>query len=290
MAVAVDESACVWRAPEPVRPAPGCRLLAPGTPRTSGPRARAPRSLRPGRSSLSSSRRPRMHDGSRPDDGHAAADERLESVEQAPGFGARGFDHARREIRPAAAERAAVRRHCRAHGVPAGRQHGHGGTQVLRLEVGIEGVGQQHDVARSPGAVSASSLRAKIVATPFRQRTTGGKARDWPRRASRARARGRAGSGAAPAVPPRGRSAAGAPRAGRAASADDGDDTDAGTRPSSRPCRRPSGIRACSLCRRRTARACRRAAARRARPARVGPTARGAASSRGRASRAARRA
>ncbi len=128
-----------------MRPAPGSGLAHQELLERQG-RARERRARCPGMEQLElvaqaeNARRLEAHDG------HAAADERLERVEQAPGFGTRGFDHARREVRPAAAERAAVGRYRRADGVPAGRQHRHGGTEVLRLEVRIEGVGQEHDV------------------------------------------------------------------------------------------------------------------------------------------------
>ena len=100
------------------------RARARGTPRTSAPRARAPRSRRPGSSSLSSSRRPRMHDGSSPTIGTPRATNGPSASSMRCGFGARLVDHAGREIRAAAAQRrapsAAAATRTR---VAAGREH-----------------------------------------------------------------------------------------------------------------------------------------------------------------------
>ena len=159
--MAVDERARVRRAPG--RGATNARPHAPGpeTPRTCRRRARRRRWSGPGRASCSSSRSPRMQDGSSPTIGTPRAANGAERVEQAPRFGARGVEHAGREIRPAAAQRAAVARRRRSHGVAAGRQHRDGGAQVLGLEIGIEGVREQHDLARRRRARAAAARRAR---------------------------------------------------------------------------------------------------------------------------------
>ena len=124
------------------------------------------------------------------DDRDAARDLRRERGAHARGLRARLLDHARREIRAAAAERPFAA--ARDLGPVAGRrEHAHGRAQVLGLEIRIECVGEQHDVARrvagagrrSPRGRGHLALAPEPIAPPARQRA----ARREPRNALRQR-------------------------------------------------------------------------------------------------------
>ena len=96
-----------------------------------------------------SSRKPRMQLGSSPITGTPRATIGRDRRDHALGLAPRLVDLADRQEGAAAAERAlrAVRGLRDVHRVAGGAQHRHGGVEVLALEVAVEGVGEQDDLA-----------------------------------------------------------------------------------------------------------------------------------------------
>ena len=226
-----------------------------------------------------------------PDDDGAALDVRRERGHDAARLGFRLVDETRGEVRAAAAQRPPWRgvgaaRPRDVHAVAGRLQHRHRRVRVLRLEVIGERVDEQHDVgaagiARRAGVPDprrnvsrrhAGSVRcAENPSQPFAEAA--------PRPGSVSRRLASHGSARRPRRPARQvRDQPLGATTGRARAA-----TGGGTRSSSSPCRRRSGIRAGSPCSSRTGRARRAPPRTRARRARAGPTARAAACWRGRA-------
>ena len=105
-----------------------------------------------------------------PDDRHAAREQRRQRRDAAFRLAARLLDQTDREEGAPAAERtaAAVRGLRQMHAVAGGGEHAERGLDVLRLEIAVEGVGEEHDRARIVGAGHARRL-APDVAAPARQ-------------------------------------------------------------------------------------------------------------------------
>src|SRR5262249_12179468 len=91
------------------------------------------------------------------EDRHAARDIGRERLERALPPLARLLDQPDREEGAATAQRplVAVLRQRRIHAVPAGGEHAAGGVEILALEITVEGVGKQHDLARRRGLLQA---------------------------------------------------------------------------------------------------------------------------------------
>ena len=87
--------------------------------------------------------------GLQPDDGNAAFEERRGGGEDAAGLGAGLLDQARRQERAPAAQRppSPSTARSRVDAIAEAGEHLDGGVQVLGLEVGVEGVGEQRDLA-----------------------------------------------------------------------------------------------------------------------------------------------
>ena len=93
-----------------------------------------------------------------PDHRDAARDIGLERRERALGLGARLLDQTDRQKRAAATQRPLrpVRRLRQMHAAAGGFEHGERGAEILRLEIAVEGVGEQHDFGgRRPSGVAA---------------------------------------------------------------------------------------------------------------------------------------
>ncbi len=86
------------------------------------------------------------------DDARAASDERRECVERAPRLFPRRVDEAGREEGAAAAKRArAALRLGPMQTVAGGAEHAFGRPEVLRLEIAVEGVAEEHEIAAVAG-------------------------------------------------------------------------------------------------------------------------------------------
>ena len=118
-----------------------------------------------------SSRKPRMQLGSSPTTGTPRATKGVERRERALGFRAR----LRRPGRPTetcgrsrAAARRAVGRLRQMHAVAGGLEHRERGVEILALEIAVEGVGEQHDLAAVVplGAPAVGSREHSPCATP----------------------------------------------------------------------------------------------------------------------------
>ena len=130
----------------------------------------APR--RPGPSTRNSSRSDNRHDGSRPTIGAPRGDVRRERLDHAARLALRLVDQAGGEIGAAAAQRAVAlrvaRRGARDRDAIARRlQHAQRRVRVLRLEVVVEGVDEQHDVRR----VDRRGLRRRAATGRCRRAT-----------------------------------------------------------------------------------------------------------------------
>src|SRR5262249_59047620 len=82
---------------------------------------------------------------------NAGSQQRGEGGDAALGLAPRLIDEPDREEGTPAAERAtvAVRRRRQVHAVAGGREHGERGGDILRLEIAIEGVGEERHLARA---------------------------------------------------------------------------------------------------------------------------------------------
>jgi hypothetical protein len=202
-----------------------------------------------GRRAANSSRRVSRQDGSRPDHGASLADSasNVRRASRAPRPPAR-----RREC-AAAAERARLGGVCgRLHRVAAGGEDADGGAEVLRLVITVEGVAEEQDLAARAGGARGLGV-VERVGHEGGQRALGrqaGQALAQPRQGRHAVAEGWPGT--APGWQG-GRGKAAAPPGGPSWEAHAGHCGPPAPRSSSWPCRRRSGIRACSPCRRRRA-------------------------------------
>ena len=128
-----------------------------------------------GRSAATSSRKVSRQDGLEADDAGAASDEGGERGERAAGLGAGLLDAAGGEEGPAAAERPAGGAGV-VEAVAGGGEHPLGGGEVPRLEVAVEGVGEEHEVAAVAGHVSGGGFGGAPRRLPDRERPGGGEA------------------------------------------------------------------------------------------------------------------
>ena len=96
------------------------------------------------------------------EDRQAASDRGAQTFQQAPGLTLRALEHADRKIGASAAQPGG-----NLHAVAGGLEYHLGRARVLRLEVAIEGVDEQHDIALRGAGV------AKVIAPPARQRPPG---------------------------------------------------------------------------------------------------------------------
>ena len=111
-----------------------------------------------------------MQLGSSPTTGMPRATQRRKRGDAALGLAPRLVDEPDREERAPAAERtrAAVHGLRQMHAVAGGGEHAERGLDVLRLEIAVEGVGEEHDPARIVGAGQPRRLAPRIAA-PARQ-------------------------------------------------------------------------------------------------------------------------
>ena len=198
---------------------------------------------------------------------------------------------------PAARKRAAAAEWTAAligqpHAIAGGSQHAQRGAQVLRFEPAIERVGkQQHLAALLRRGERGGLAVAEGVAPPDGQGTRRGKAKQaFAQPAQRGDSRLRRLASGAIARNPTAHNAAVRRSANRAASDRCGRAVPPAPRSSSSPCRRRSGIRACTPCRTRTAPSHRPPHRTPSHRRRAGRSAPGAACWRARASGASRRA
>ena len=107
-----------------------------------------------------------------PDHRHAALHERRDGGDHALRLAPRLIDPADRQERAAAAERAlrAVGGLCDVHRIAGCSQNRDGGVEVLALEIAVEGIGEEHDLAailRGPWRCLGVS---EHILAPLRQR------------------------------------------------------------------------------------------------------------------------
>ena len=294
---------CVRPACSVEREAAGLAPRAPGTPRTAAPARRPPARPAPRPIASISSRSVSRHDGSRPTMAMPASANGSSASISARGLRLGLVDHAGWRGRCGRSTGAAVaalrgRMHACSRR-PAARAPR--ATRILGLEVAVEGVDEQHHRLAPRPQQPRRVAAANIDASPHARRCRGAM-RGRQRRAERPSslspsARQRRAAVAQVQQPG---DAAGAPARSRAGGAISRSlqrvavprlVVARGTRSSSAPCRRRSGTRACSPCSstHRSSASCTASLAKRV-AGRAGPTARGAACWRGRASGAARRA
>src|SRR6202035_4360306 len=93
-------------------------------------------------------------------DGHAAGCERCERRDGALGLAARFVDEADRQERTSATQRPrrAIRWRGDMHPIAAGAQDLHGCMEIFRLEVAIESVGEENDLASTFGSPRSGKL------------------------------------------------------------------------------------------------------------------------------------
>ena len=97
---------------------------------------------------------------------NAAREIRIECGQHAFGFLARLVDQPNRKKCAAAAERARflIDRCRNMHAITGGLQHRQGGVEILTLEIAVEGIGEENDLARCSGRLAVFRVAQRYCA------------------------------------------------------------------------------------------------------------------------------